>query len=891
MLAGAFKFTAEGPPPGCGPSPTSATVNFTLGGTAQANVDYTGPLTAGTVTIPMVNGYGEKMVTFEAVDDLLVEAVSETVILESVTATADNGFTASVVQNDQNLVFDNEPTATIGVEQNGSESPPPGGETPVPVKFSVGLDRPASQAFTVNLNVISGTATEGLDFIVPSPESVAFAAGQVSASFEVAVLTDQLAEGTETLDCELVAGAGYAIGTPARTTASIADDPPPAQVSVDATDAGASEVGPDRGTLRFTRSGGDLTLGLTVRYKVADPDPPQVGVANDGEDFSLPGSAAAPGPDDPAGFSFRTVTFSANQTQVSIDLTPVSDASPEGDEAAEASVAPPQGETAYEAAGRAATITIADKPVVSIEAQEPDAYEAGPQSGILRVSRAITMPDALTVTFGASGSGANADDISSPALTEDPLTGALTGSVTIPGGQAFADVPVTPRQDQAVEGNELVTATLIEEPAYAVGIPNSAAVTIYDRITIDLVVGGMAEDVLPDGSSAPTPHELDPGALVPLNFDSDEADTSSLGDEPSLPDYATPLAVPWDDELVPASLTIRSSYSAGGSWKLEYPDQLQVHREVEQTDPLTGEKIIVLAPIASGESVTETLEENVARRIRLWVEGAEMGENLAMTATFSAAAGAAAPADEVKDKANVDVDDVLVVLISGHTQNGGNDNDKPGGDTTDDFEPSIDAGIRTLADRLHAAGFKRQRLFSEDPGNAKDTPYPNPLDTVSCGLNRDLIVNEVKTQIANAKRDGRKLRLALIGYSHGGGLLDWVAEDLADPAKNPDKDWYTLGFTAYIDAVDLPGKAAERDLPVRTAYHVNYYQSEQPLVVELFEPNGTATDGPTPPIQVNQNLDVDASGGKKDVIDHSGIDDNEPIVHRGIWQHIRKAFG
>ena len=113
-------------------------------------------------------------------------------------------------------------------------------------------------------------------------------------------------------------------------------------------------------------------------------------------------------------------------------------------------------------------------------------------------------------------------------------------------------------------------------------------------------------------------------------------------------------------------------------------------------------------------------------------------------------------------------DDALVVLISGHTQNGGNDNDKDPDNTTSPLQPSLGAGIRKLEPLLEAAKFKNRKLFSEDPGNASDAPWPEALNPTHCGDNLVYIVTVIKNEIRIAKEKGAILKLVLIGYSHGG---------------------------------------------------------------------------------------------------------------------------
>lgn len=307
-----------------------------------------------------------------------------------------------------------------------------------------------------------------------------------SAAITVTASNDSLYEGDETVTVTPAGGSG--------ATATIIDnDPQPATVTVAAVDAEAKEAGPERGRLKFTRSGGYLAGAMTAKYRVRNPNPPEVGVAN-ANDYWLPGSGVA-GMGADAGYMLHTVTFAANVTEVFVDLTPFADALPEGDETVTAEVVSDPtagtgyygstgyvGPTGYTAAGSPATITIKDKPVVSVVATDPAASEVGPDTGTYRVSRALATAEALAVHFRYPGNGVfTATDVTSPALTVD-ATGALLGSVTIPGGLTFADVILTPAPDGLVEGDEAATMGLTGNPdnptAYAI---DAGAATVIIR--------------------------------------------------------------------------------------------------------------------------------------------------------------------------------------------------------------------------------------------------------------------------------------------------------------------------------------------------------------------------------------------------------------------------
>ncbi len=111
-------------------------------------------------------------------------------------------------------------------------------------------------------------------------------------------------------------------------------------------------------------------------------------------------------------------------------------------------------------------------PIVTIAATTPNASETGPTAGTFTVTRSGDTSSPLTMNYTVGGTATNGFDY-------DPLS----GSVTISSGSPTATISVMPIDDSLVEGNETVVATLLSDPAYTVGSPNSATVTIADDET------------------------------------------------------------------------------------------------------------------------------------------------------------------------------------------------------------------------------------------------------------------------------------------------------------------------------------------------------------------------------------------------------------------------
>lgn len=327
-----------------------------------------------------------------------------------------------------------------------------------------------------------------------------------SVALRVAPIQDSLYEGNESVTATLIGPppSGHVIGSPSSATGTIIDDDPqPLTVSVAAVEAEAKEAGPVRGRLKFTRSGGSGTSSsLSVNYRVRNPSPAEAGIAND-TDYTIPGSASSGG-----GYTTRTLTFNSGQTEVTVDVTPSDDVLPEGDETATFEVVPraggpyPYSPPAIVAGGSPATITIKDKPVVSMALTDGEARELGEEPGGFSVNLARPHTESVTVRFrlpGGAGVPLTIADLTTPALSVDAATGDLVGSVTIPAGATSADVSVKPVRDLLKEGDETAAFSLKADPAYAIGTTGGTNASV--RITDLAVVSIAATDTATEGAA------------------------------------------------------------------------------------------------------------------------------------------------------------------------------------------------------------------------------------------------------------------------------------------------------------------------------------------------------------------------------------------------------
>ena len=123
-----------------------------------------------------------------------------------------------------------------------------------------------------------------------------------------------------------------------------------------------------------------------------------------------------------------------------------------------------------------------DMPVVKVEAIDAVATEAGPTSGIFKVSRTGKTDADLVVKFHISGTATEGSDYES-----------MGRSVTIPADQDSAEILVTAIDDLLAELDETAILTISPDPAYIVSGTDKATVTIQsDELLSDLMISALS---------------------------------------------------------------------------------------------------------------------------------------------------------------------------------------------------------------------------------------------------------------------------------------------------------------------------------------------------------------------------------------------------------------
>jgi len=396
---------------------------------------------------------------------------------------------------------------------------------------------------------MSGTATNGTDYTNLQGMAM-IQAGQSSIVINVNATMDQPGEGNETAILTIVSmpmPGMYTIGNPGSATVTIVDWVP--TVTINATDANASEVGPDPGVFTLTR---DSTLGaLTVNYSVS-------GTATNGTDYALTGSAS----------------FTAGSATTTLQVMPMMDALVEGPETVQISILSGSGYNV--GSPNAATVTIADAPppTVTIAATDASASEVGPDPGTFTLTRTGSTMTSLTVSYSVSGSASGGNDYM-----------ALSGTATFAVGSSTATIQLTPQADGLVEGNETVQVTLQSGAGYGLGSSTSATVTIADTPAPTVTVQATAAHAFEQGTTAGLPGAFTFSRAGSTQFDLQVFFTLS-GTATQGADYSTPpgsIIIPAGaasmmvpivpiadgspefDETVVASISSTGNYVVGGS--------------------------------------------------------------------------------------------------------------------------------------------------------------------------------------------------------------------------------------------------------------------------------------------------------------------------------------
>ncbi|MCZ4222600.1 Calx-beta domain-containing protein [Pedobacter rhodius] len=425
----------------------SFTVDYaTANGTALAGLDYTA--TNGTLTFPANSPAGTVLtVNIPILEDLLVEpSEAFTVGLNNVVgadvAIGTSPATVTLADNDTSV-------ATITAGSNANESGMANGV------FNVTLTNPSSTPTTLTFT-LSGTAGESSDYGSIN-KTVIIPAGTTAAIIVIPVMTDAVAEGTETVIATLTNSSNPAITVSSSpATISILDEDF-ATVSI----SSSPSVNESAGTATFT-----VTLNQAVQNGFS-------------VDYETANGTAAAGLDYTAGSG--TLTFPANApagTKLTFTVSINDDNLIEPSETLTAALSGITGGVVTIGTSPA-TLTIVDNDMAEatiLAANNGD--EDGPVDGKFTVNLSKPSSTDTQLTFTLTGTATEGSDYTTITKTVTVLAGSTTATIIIP---VLTDV--------IVEGTETVVATLLNTNNSAITVNSTpASLNILDDNSVSVTI-------------------------------------------------------------------------------------------------------------------------------------------------------------------------------------------------------------------------------------------------------------------------------------------------------------------------------------------------------------------------------------------------------------------
>ena len=120
-------------------------------------------------------------------------------------------------------------------------------------------------------------------------------------------------------------------------------------------------------------------------------------------------------------------------------------------------------------------------PVVTLRSATTHLLKGEPYNVTLSLSQAVVVP--LTVVLAYGGNAAQGTDFTLPG-----------GTIVVPPGQTTLPVVIPTVQDKVVESDRVLIVA-VAAPAYQIGAPNTASVTIESQVTPELTISSSAAAV------------------------------------------------------------------------------------------------------------------------------------------------------------------------------------------------------------------------------------------------------------------------------------------------------------------------------------------------------------------------------------------------------------
>ncbi len=372
------------------------------------------------------------------------------------------------------------PQFGIVATANADETGPQAGS------FTITRSGNTASAATLNYTV-SGTATSA-DYAEKLSGTVAFAAGQTTATITITPVQDGIADGNETVTITLAPNAAYTLD-PSATSATITiKDATLVSGGLQATYFASTNLTNPKttrtdATINFNWASGTApvaglpTTGYSVRW-TGYVQAPTTGNyvfqtnSDDGVRLYVNGNLVINNWTDhyPTLNNSAAIALTAGQV-VSIKMEYYNN---QGAGTAQLLWQQPS-QTSFSVIS-ANQLYVANLATFIVNASG-NPSEVGPTPGTFTITRSGNTSAPATVNYTVSGTAASNDYLEK-----------LTGSVNFAVGQTTATITITPVQDGQLEGNQTLTISLTPSSNYNLGTSTSATLTIQDG---SLVAGGL----------------------------------------------------------------------------------------------------------------------------------------------------------------------------------------------------------------------------------------------------------------------------------------------------------------------------------------------------------------------------------------------------------------
>ncbi|MFL5679673.1 MAG: beta strand repeat-containing protein [Chloroflexota bacterium] len=341
-------------------------------------------------------------------------------------------------------ILDNDPPPTVSI----SDATVVEGDTGTAhLTVTVSLSAPSGKPIFVDYATADGTAQEPGDYTATA-DTLAFAAGETSATITVDVIGDTLDEFNETFAIVLSNGLNVVIDD-GSALATITDDDPEVAVSVDDVTVTEGDTGTASAgfTVSLSAASGKT---VTVDYATAD------GTAAKPADYT-----AASG----------TLTFAPGQTSQPVAISVRGDLLDEPDETFRLVVSNASNAMIATGTGTGTILDDDPQPSVSIADSSVDEGDSGTTDATLTVSLSAPSGRPITVAFAATDGTATAADYTAthgilsfaPGVTTQTITIAVTGDVLDEFNETFLVTLSDPTN--ATLGDGVATGTITDDDA------------------------------------------------------------------------------------------------------------------------------------------------------------------------------------------------------------------------------------------------------------------------------------------------------------------------------------------------------------------------------------------------------------------------------------------